>query len=351
MDKAFEKVSLALTFNNHSEALKVLEIAKERRLEAQAMIKEGKNEHADKAVSEWTKNIDRANKEKEELEENEENEEAEEIEKGIENAIGRLLETINRFENDENPNNDNALKGLNNALGNLQSNNLKQLAKEKSEEMESEEDNLELFVSDAPADIGDFESLIVEFSQARAFMKGSEEPEINDTNQTNGNETNGNGVNTTNLSFIPLSTHNVSMNNTGNETDTNTTDDSEEGNKGFTIIDLTGESVDLTQLIDGNIESLITTHLEPGTYTKVELHVTSAVGIVNETEVTVKVPSSKLMITRNFEIVDGTLTGFVFDINVVKTGKGYNLKPVISKSGVIGEDIPEDEVTEVETTE
>ena len=126
LDKAFEKLGLALTFNDHSKALKVLEIVKERRLEAQSMIKKEKPEHAEKAMKEWKKNIDRAEKERKELEEKGKTAEAEEIEKGIENAITVLQGIVERFQNDDNPNNDNALKGLNNALESLDENLKKQ---------------------------------------------------------------------------------------------------------------------------------------------------------------------------------------------------------------------------------
>jgi hypothetical protein len=60
--------------------------------------------------------------------------------------------------------------------------------------------------------------------------------------------------------------------------------------------------------------------------------------VENET-VDVKVPSEKLMMTEGFEVSVNRTTEFVFDITVVKKGSnGYNLIPVVSESGVAGED-------------
>ncbi len=116
LDRAFESVSLALTFNEHSQALKHLEIARERRLEAQAMVERGRPDHAERAMGKWEEQIDAAEESQQELEDDGETEEAEEIEEGIANAIAQLQNNRDRFLNDDNPNNDNALKGIENAL-------------------------------------------------------------------------------------------------------------------------------------------------------------------------------------------------------------------------------------------
>ncbi len=151
---------------------------------------------------------------------------------------------------------------------------------------------LDLLVSDAPADIADFDSLTVEFSKTRIFMGGK-----------------------------PIEKS------------------------------LEGKSADLTQLVGEKALEILSTELDAGTYTKIELYVASVTGIVAGEEVEVMVPSDKLMITKNFEIVEGQETTFVFDINVQKKGQGgYNLLPVISESGVVGEDIDEEDVEEVEPT-
>ena len=62
----------------------------------------------------------------------------------------------------------------------------------------------------------------------------------------------------------------------------------------------------------------------------------------------VTVPSDKLQIVKPFEIEPNKTTKFVFDINVVRKGHSneYNLLPVISDSGVVGEDIADIEEVE-----
>ena len=88
--------------------------------------------------------------------------------------------------------------------------------------------------------------------------------------------------------------------------------------------------------------------LREGRYTKIELYAADVVGVVDDEEVEVKIPSGKLQIVKSFEVRAGETVSFVFDINVVKRGpNGYNLLPVISESGVAGEDV---EVEEVDRT-
>ena len=50
--------------------------------------------------------------------------------------------------------------------------------------------------------------------------------------------------------------------------------------------------------------------------------------------VNVAVPSETLKIVKPFTITENQTATFIFDINVVKAGKKYNLIPVIGKSGV-----------------
>lgn len=143
-----------------------------------------------------------------------------------------------------------------------------------------------LLISDKEADIGDFDSLIVTLSKTRIF-----------------------------------------------------------GGGGFEEFDL-NNSLDLTQLIGENAISVLEVELSAGNYTKIELYADSIVGIVNGSEVDVKIPSENLKITQNFVIAPDTTTTFVFDINVVRKGQTeeYNLLPVIAKSGT-GVDIIEKECT------
>ncbi|MFB6145839.1 MAG: DUF4382 domain-containing protein [Candidatus Nanohaloarchaea archaeon] len=141
----------------------------------------------------------------------------------------------------------------------------------------------ELMVSDQPSAIGDFSTLNVTFSSARVFP-----------------------ANNSSITF-----------------------------------DLDSPTVDLTQLKGSKAQAILRRNLSAGSYTKIELNVENTNGVVNGSEVNVKVPSNKLMITKNFEVRPNGTTSFVFDIQVVERGnQGYNLLPVISNSGVAGEDVP-----------
>ena len=82
----------------------------------------------------------------------------------------------------------------------------------------------------------------------------------------------------------------------------------------------------------------------------------SAEGVVDGETVAMMVPSGRLRIIKPFEIAADAELSFVFDINVVQRGpNGYNLLPVIGKSGVAGEDVDEIDGegtgTETETAE
>lgn len=140
----------------------------------------------------------------------------------------------------------------------------------------------QLFISDQPAAVQDFDYLDVSFSHARIF-------EQNESKRT------------------------VQLNNT---------------------------TVDLTSVVGENATMIADVTLEPGTYNKIELHVASVDAQVDGESAAVKVPSQKLMITKPFNVSANQTTKFVFDISVVKKGpNGYNLLPVISESGVAGKDV------------
>jgi hypothetical protein len=146
--------------------------------------------------------------------------------------------------------------------------------------------DFELLVSDRPSSIDRFDSLQVEFSQARVH--------------------------------------------------------SQDGN--YTRIDISNRTADLTELKGAKAESLVNATLESGNYSKIELYASDVGGIVNGSEVEVKIPSEKLQITKPFTVRPNSTTSFVFDIQVVLRGnqqnnQGYILKPVISQSGVAGEDV------------
>ena len=147
----------------------------------------------------------------------------------------------------------------------------------------------ELLISDQPAAIDDFDYLNVEFSHANIFTDNESED-----------------------------VQRVSLENTS--------------------------AVDLTQVRNLAAQSLINTSLASGNYSKIELYSERINASVDGENVEVKIPPGKLMITKPFEIRPNATTSFVFDIQVVLRGneqnnQGYILKPVISESGVAGEDV------------
>lgn len=168
-----------------------------------------------------------------------------------------------------------------------------------------------LLISDEPAAINDFDELNVAFDRARIFPSGDA-----DDNQQEVTETE-----------------------LENETESDGSDGGDQ--RGFFVIDLDGATVDLTQVKGEKAISVFDGELSAGRYTKIELYAASVEGFVDGDPVDVKIPSEKLQIVKPFEVVEGETLTFVFDINVVKKGQtgGYNLLPVISKSGVAGHDI------------
>lgn len=125
----------------------------------------------------------------------------------------------------------------------------------------------------------------------------------------------------------------------------------EDGEESFIEEDI-NVTVDLTQLVGSASIEVLELDLEPGDYTKIELYVDQPnidAATVDKSAADIFVPSGKLMIENDFTIVEGEQVTFVFDINIIKKGQGteYNLIPVISESGVVGEDLDESEVDEV----
>jgi len=157
--------------------------------------------------------------------------------------------------------------------------------------------NFQLLISDAQADITDFESLIITFSHARVFKLGDYSSEA-----------------------------------------------------GFRVLDLNSSQADLTQLIGEKALPILNTRLEAGNYSKIELYAENVEAIlVSNDTADVQIPSEKLQIVKLFELKEDETTKFVFDINIVRKGhsREYNLLPVISESGVVGKEISEDDVVEI----
>lgn len=152
----------------------------------------------------------------------------------------------------------------------------------------------QLYVSDRPADIDKFDYLNVSISQVRVFPEDSD--------------------NSTNNSSSSFRQFNVT------------------------------ETVDLTQLKGDNATSVLSEDLEAGNYSKLELEASSIDAEINGTSEEVKLPSGKLQLTKGFTVAPNQTTEFVFDIQVTLRGsqqnnQGYILRPVISQSGTVGEDV------------
>lgn len=178
-----------------------------------------------------------------------------------------------------------------------------------------------LLISDQPAAIDDFESLDVTLSSARVFRANE-------------------GDDITSAAVTPDETETETPEPTTAETEAGTAD-----REGFVEFDLDDVTVDLTEVVGDRAVSILESELEEGRFSGIELRVSSAEGVVDGETVEVNVPSDRLRIVRPFEIAADEELSFVFDINVVQRGpNGYNLLPVIGKSGVVGEDVEVDEI-------
>ncbi len=97
--------------------------------------------------------------------------------------------------------------------------------------------------------------------------------------------------------------------------------------------------VDLVALQGAAAAELISTSTSAGVYSKVFIHVSGVSGDLRSgTTTSVKLPSGKLQINKPFEVSEGSVTSFVFDITVIaagneRSGVRYILKPVIGQSG------------------
>ncbi|TKX48226.1 DUF4382 domain-containing protein [Halorubrum sp. SD690R] len=220
-----------------------------------------------------------------------------------------------------------------------------------------------LLISDAPADIDDFDRLDVTLDRARVFEAGDGEDEDDEDGDENEDDAGENVTDTDGDDGSPNGTaddedegDDVAGDESGDdeedtEGDDDEEDDADEGeDRGFRVVDLDGATVDLTQVIDEDAIAVFDGELPAGDYEKIELAVSAIEGTVDGGEVDVKLPSEKLQITNGFEVTADEPVSFVFDINVVKRGKnnGYILKPVISGSGVAGRDVEVNEIDEDE---
>lgn len=210
--------------------------------------------------------------------------------------------------------------------------------------------NFRLLISDLPADIGDFDSLDVSFDRARIFRAGGDDEAESTDNDGNGDTS---APATSEADDTTDDDEDEADGGTGDEETDGTGDDDDDteetGNgsngRGFFELDLEGATVDLTRVVGGKAMKVFDGELEAGRYNKIELYAVDIEGIVDGEVVEVKIPSEKLQIVKPFEVTEDEPVTFVFDINVVKKGHGgYNLLPVISKSGIVGEDVEVDEI-------
>ncbi len=203
--------------------------------------------------------------------------------------------------------------------------------------------NFRLLISDLPADIGDFDSLEVSFDAARIFPD-----DIDDENERGDGNRNGQPGNADNESTdnAPDNAHPSEDDEESDDNGDATNYDGGEAGNGFYVLDLDDATVDLTEVIGDKAIAVYERELPEGEYNKLELYVSETDGIVDGEDVEVTVPSGKLQITHSFELQEGQEVDFVFDIHVVRRGQQdhYNLRPVISGSGINGEDVDVEEV-------
>jgi hypothetical protein len=96
---------------------------------------------------------------------------------------------------------------------------------------------------------------------------------------------------------------------------------------------------DLSMLPGDTTQELWRGDIPEGQYSKVVVYVTGVNGTLKSTgeSVDIKLPSNKLQISLPFEVSAGSVTSFTYDLTVVKTGNGHNikylLKPQAGESG------------------
>jgi hypothetical protein len=97
------------------------------------------------------------------------------------------------------------------------------------------------------------------------------------------------------------------------------------------------QTVNLTDLQGNRAQEIWRGDVPEGEYSKVFLEVSQVNGILweNGEEIEIKLPSSKLQISKPFKVESGEVTNFVYDLTVVKAGQSgqYILKPQIGQSG------------------
>jgi hypothetical protein len=171
-------------------------------------------------------------------------------------------------------------------------------------------------VTDQPADIDDFESLVV---TVEGFWLGPEGAESDDEDDADGNETD--DGNDSDAGDDEASG--------GNETDGE--EDTDEGREYFEFDE--PQEADLVQLQNGETELIDERELETGEYPYLQLDVSSADGTLTDgSDAPVDLPgNAPLKFNEAFEIRENTRTTFTADFAPVLRGNGrYLLRPVPS---------------------
>jgi hypothetical protein len=113
-------------------------------------------------------------------------------------------------------------------------------------------------------------------------------------------------------------------------------EDDESEADGWVTHDVDNETVDLTKLQGANATAISNVSVPAGEYDKVFVYVSDVnATLTNGESVNVKLPSSKLQLTKPFTVSANSSPEFVFDINVHKAGNSgkYILRPIVSESG------------------
>ncbi len=96
---------------------------------------------------------------------------------------------------------------------------------------------------------------------------------------------------------------------------------------------------DLVKLVNGNLTTLFRDPVPAGNYSKLELVIASATGVLksNGSTVTVKAPKGSIFLPVKFTVEAGKDVDFLFDVHVVAKGSGdYSLQPNAGGSKQIG---------------
>jgi hypothetical protein len=95
---------------------------------------------------------------------------------------------------------------------------------------------------------------------------------------------------------------------------------------------------DLVKLVSGNLTTLFRDTVPAGNYSKLELVVSSAQGVLKAggQTVQVKAPKGSIFLTTKFTVEAGKEVDFLFDVHVVAKGNGdYSLQPNATGSKTI----------------